>query len=50
MGRRLKRFEEAEKAAFSPLNPYKSGFQPTAEPTGFQPVGGSVRDRPKLES
>ena len=26
----------------SPLNPLQSGFQPTTEPTGFQPVGGSV--------
>jgi hypothetical protein len=24
------------------LNPYQSGFQPTAEPTAFQAVGGSV--------
>jgi hypothetical protein len=28
--------EEAEVVSF--LNPYQSGFQPTVEPTGFQPV------------
>jgi hypothetical protein len=42
-GRRFGVHLAAEKAeAFYPVNPHESGFQPTAEPTGFQPVGGSV--------